>query len=202
MSANQERTNLFSTKQLLGLTMMAAMAAVLMFFRFPLPFAPSFMDVDLADVPVLIGGFAYGPIAGVLIALLKNIIKLITQGSTTAYVGELSNFIVTSAYVFVAASYYRVHRTKEGSRIALLLGVISLTVVATLSNGFLIFPLFEKLAGFPMEAILGATQAVNPLVDTYWEMMIFAVVPFNLVKGSLNAVITALLYRHISRFLK
>ncbi|HHX07470.1 MAG TPA: ECF transporter S component [Erysipelothrix sp.] len=202
MSNHSTKKAVLSTKQLVTMTIMASLAAVFMFFRFSLPFAPSFMDVDLADVPVLIGGFAYGPLAGVMIAFLKNLIKLITQGTGTSFVGELSNFIVTSAFVSVAAWYYRSHKDLKGSRIALILGVLSLTAVATLSNAFLIFPLFEKVAGFPMEAILNATRAVNPLVHTYWDMMIFAVVPFNLVKGVLNAVVTALLYKHISRFLK
>lgn len=202
MSATKVRNSHLSTKVLIGMSILAAMSAVLMLFRFPLPFAPSFMDVDFADVPVLIGGFAYGPIAGLGIGILKNVIKLILSGTTTGYIGELSNIIVTSTYVLVSATIYHYMKTRRGATIALILGVLSMTLVATLSNAYLIFPLFERVVKFPISRILSLTMEKNSMVNSYWTMMFFAVVPFNLVKAGLNAILTSLLYKSLTKYLK
>ncbi len=202
MSTNKLSKSIFSTKQLVLIAILGSLATILMVFRFPLPFSPSFMDLDLADVPVLIGGFAYGPLAGALIAVLKNVIKLITQGTSTSFIGELSNIIVTTSFVVTSATIYKSNRTLKGARLALISGVLVMTTIATLSNAFLIFPLFERIAKFPISRILAITMNTNSLVTSYWTMMIFAVVPFNLIKGGLNALLTAILYKYISSYLK
>lgn len=171
-------------------------------FKFPLPFAPPFMSVDFADVASLIGGFAMGPLSGVLIVFVKNIIKLIISGSLTVGVGEVSNFIVGASYVFIASLIYKKDRTHKGAIKGLIIGSLVMTMVAVLSNAFFVFPLYRKASGFELQTFVDQTASLNSLVTSYWTLMLFAVVPFNLVKSLLESIVTHLLYKRISPILK
>lgn len=194
--------NVLSLKNIAKIAILAALSALLMVFKFPLPFAPNFLDFDLAEIPALIGAFNMGPIPGLLIELLKNIIKLITQGTSTAFVGEMSNLVVNGTLVLIAGAYYKKNRTFKGAIIAMILAVVSMTTIATLSNYFIMFPLYSKLYHAPMEGIIAACAAVNPLANTYEKVMLFTIVPFNLVKGIATSIVTTLIYPHISPILK
>lgn len=178
---------------------LSAMSFVLMFIQFPLPIAPPFMKVDLADVPALIGGFSMGPIYGVLIQLIKNILNL--TKTSTGGVGEMSNFIVGGLFVFVAAMIYRKKKTKHTATIALIVGMVIMTLAATFSNAFIIFPLYGKIMGVGMDAFVQMTHKVNGLVESYFSLMVFAIVPFNLIKGTIEIIVTKLLYKHVSGIL-
>lgn len=191
-----------SLKNIAKIAILAALSTMIMFFRTPLPFAPGFLDFDLAEVPSLIGAFSMGPVAGFLIVLLKNLLKLITQGSSTAMVGELSNIVVNGTLVVVAGLYYKHNRTFKGAIIAMVLAVISMTLVATLSNYFIMFPFYANMFNTPMDQIIGMAAAVNPLVHDYLGVMLFTIVPFNLLKGIATSIVTTLIYPHISPLLK
>lgn len=187
-----------STKDMVKIAILGAIASILMLFRFPLPFAPPFMDIDISEVPVLIGGFVMGPVAGVFIVFIKLIIKFLTQGSSTGGVGELSNFIISSAFVVTTVLVYNRNRTMKNAVIALIAGVISMTVLATLSNYFFIFPLYGiDLAEFGK----GFTET-NSLVTGAGTFILFSMVPFNLIKGTLTSIVVMLLYKHIAPILK
>lgn len=189
----------FSLDILVKVAVLAAISYVLMFIQVPIPIAPPFMKVDLADVPALIGGFAMGPWYGVLIQLIKNIFNL--TKTSTAGVGELSNFIVGSTFVLVSSLIYRKNKTKKNSIVALVLGVLAMTVVATLSNTFVVFPAYGKAMGLDLEAFAGMVPG-NALVKSYTGLMIFSIAPFNIVKGTVAALATELLYKRISPILK
>ncbi|NLW53126.1 MAG: ECF transporter S component [Tissierellia bacterium] len=191
------------TNTMVKIAIFAAMAAILMLFSFPIPFAPPFMKIDFADVATLVSGFALGPIAGVITVILKNIINLLLNGTTTAYVGELSNIIVNSTFVLVSSLYYNRNRTFKNAVIGLVLGVIAMTIVATLSNYFVIFPLYAKaMYGGDVNGFVELIQPINSMADSFMNIMIFAVVPFNIVKGILNAGVTILIYKKISSIFK
>ena len=193
------KTRSISLSNVTKIGILAALAFILMFFQVPIPIAPPFMRVDLADVPALIGGFAMGPWAGVAIQLVKNILNL--TKTQTVGVGELSNFIVGSTFVFVASTIYKNRKTKKTAIFALACGVIAMTAIATLSNAFVVFPAYAKAMGFPLEAFAGQVPG-NPLVKSYVSLMLLSIVPFNLVKGTVAALITELIYKRVSPILK
>lgn len=173
---------------------------MLMFIDMPLSFiAPSFMKLDLSDVPALIGGFAMGPVYGAGIQLVKNLLN-VTKTSTMG-VGELSNFIVGSTFVITASIIYKRRHNLKGAMIGLFFGVLAMSTLACLSNYFVIFPLYGKIA-IPMETIINMGRAINPQIDGLKAMILFSVLPFNLIKGSVNAIATLLLYKKISPILK
>ena len=186
-------------RNLVKVGILSAMSFILMFVQFPIPIAPPFMKVDLADVPALIGGFSMGPVYGVLIQLIKNLLNL--TKTSTGGVGEMSNFIVGALFVFVASFIYQKKKTKKTATIGLILGMLVMTLVAIFSNAFVIFPLYGKSMGIPMEAFVDMTSKVNGLVKSYFSLMVFAIVPFNLVKGTIEIIVTKLLYKHVSDIL-
>lgn len=186
-------------RNLVKVGILSAMSFILMFVQFPIPIAPPFMKVDLADVPALIGGFSMGPVYGVLIQLIKNLLNL--TKTSTGGVGEMSNFIVGALFVFVASFIYQKKKTKKTATIGLILGMLVMALVATFSNAFVIFPLYGKAMGIPMEAFVDMTSKVNGLVKSYFSLMVFAIVPFNLVKGTIEIIVTKLLYKHVSDIL-
>lgn len=195
-----ERSRL-SSRTMAKISVLSVIAFVLMFFQAPLAFlAPPFIKLDVSDVPAMIGAFAMGPLVGVAIELFKNILHILFEGTTTGGVGELSNFIVGSMFVASAALIYRRHHTYRGAFFGLCVGILVMSGLAVVSNYFVVFPLYAKLM-IPMETIIGMGTAVNAHITDLWSFMVFAVVPFNLVKGLVIALVTMLLYKKVSPIL-
>ena len=184
------------------IAILSALAFVLMLFEMPLAFiAPPFYEMDFSDVIALIGGFALGPVAGVLIELLKNLLNILFTGSSTAYVGELANFVTGCAFVLPAALIYKHCKTRTSALIGLITGALSLAAVGGLMNYFVMVPLYAELY-MPMETIIGMASAIFPSIDTLWKMILLCVVPFNLIKGALCGIITFFLYKKLAVLLK
>ena len=196
-----KKTKFFAIKNLTKIAILSAISAIIMLFEFPLPFAPSFYELDLSEAVILMGGFAMGPMAAVCMELLKNLLNLLINGTITAGVGELANFVMGCAFVVPAAWFYKYHKTMKGAIISLSIGTISLVVAGCLVNYFVMIPAYVALANFPLEAILGMASKVNGLVTGLESMIIFAVAPFNLVKGVVCSVINLLLYKRLSKVL-
>lgn len=199
MNQSRSSSKSITLNRLVKVGILAALAYVLMFIQVPVPIAPPFMKLDLADVPALIGGFAMGPWYGVLIQLIKNVLNL--SKTMTYGIGELSNFIVGSTYVLVSAFIYRNKKTKKTALIALALGVLAMTAVATLSNAFVVFPIYGKVMKMDLEAFAGMVSG-NGLVNNYITLMIFSIAPFNIIKGGIEAIVTELIYKRISPIIK
>lgn len=199
MNQSRSSNKSFSLDRLVKVGILAALAYVLMFVQMPIPIAPPFMKLDLADVPALIGGFAMGPWYGVLIQLIKNVLNL--SKTMTGGVGELSNFIVGSTYVLVSAYIYKNKKTKKTSIIALAFGVLAMTALATLSNAFIVFPVYGKVMHMDLEAFAGMVGG-NSLVNNYFTLMVFSIAPFNIIKGTVEAIVTELIYKRISPIIK
>ncbi|MDO5301861.1 MAG: ECF transporter S component [Tissierellia bacterium] len=181
-------------------SILGVLAFVLMFLEFPLGFiAPPFIKMDISDVPALIGAFAMGPVVGITIELLKNLLHIFLKGTMTAGVGELSNFIIGSTFVAVSAIYYQRHKTYKGAVVALALGTLAFSFLAIVSNYFVVFPLYGKVMS--MDAIIAMGTAVNGKVTSLWTMMIYSILPFNLLKGAVVSVVTLLVYKKASPFL-
>ena len=195
------KTKLFTLRNMTKIAILTAISAVIMLFEFPLPFAPSFYELDLSEAVILMGGFAMGPLAAVMMELLKNLLNLLINGTMTAGVGEFANFVMGCALVVPAAVIYKYKKTMKGAILALCTGVLSLVVIGAFINYFVMIPAYVALAGFPMEAILNMAKDVNPLVGNLETMIVFAVAPFNLVKGIICSVINLLLYKRLSKIL-
>lgn len=186
------------TKKITYSAMFAAIATVVMFFEFPLPFMPPFLKVDLSGAVSLLAAFMFGPVPAVLITMVKDIIHAFS--STTGCVGELGDFFMTSAFCVVASLLYRRYHTRRGAVLGMACGALAMTVVGCFTNKYMLIPFFAKV--MPIEAILSACSALNPLIGSVDTYVLFGVVPFNLVKGFILSAITLLLYKRLSNFVK
>ena len=180
----------------------AAIAAVLMYFEFPLPFAPGFYELDFSEIPVLICSFSMGPVAGVVCEFLKVVLKLFLKGTSTAFVGDLANFVVGCSFILPASVVYFAQKTKTGAIIGMGVGTAAMTVFGSLFNAVYLIPAFSVLFDMPLEVIIGMGTDINPSIVSVNTLVLFAVVPFNLLKGAADSIITFFLYKHIERLLR
>lgn len=183
--------------------MLGAISVILMLFEFPLPFiAPSFYELDFSEVPILIGAFALGPVAGVLAELVKILLNLVINGTDTAFVGEFANFVMGCAFVIPASLIYKVKKSRINAIIGLAAGTITMAAAGFFINALVLLPAYAKAFGTPIEVFIEMGTAINPAINGVWTFVLLAVVPFNIIKGILVSVITILLYKHISPILK
>lgn len=178
--------------------MLSATAFLLMFFDFSVPFMPAFIKMDLSELPALIGSFALGPVSGVAVCLVKNLLHLLK--TSTGGVGELSNFILGATFVYTAGMIYKYKKNKKSAIIGSVIGAIAMGVISLFSNYYLVYPVYTKF--MPLEAIIGAYQAINPNVDGLWACLIMFNMPFTFIKGMFSVIITLLVYKRISPIIK
>ncbi|HJA43150.1 MAG TPA: ECF transporter S component [Candidatus Dorea stercoravium] len=178
--------------------MLGAIAVVLMLFEIPLPFAPSFYEIDFSEVPVMIGTFAIGPVAGAAIELVKILLNFIINGTTTAGVGEVANFLIGCALVVPAGIIYRRKRTRTGAIIGMATGTVFMTLIGCLLNAYVLLPAYATAFQMPIDALVAMGTAVNGSIDSLFTFVAFAVAPFNLLKGVLVSLIVFLIYKKIS----
>lgn len=198
---NQTETKL-DAKALVKIGMLAAVAIVLMLFEIPLPFAPSFYKIDFSEVPVLIGCFAMGPIAGAMIEFVKILLNFIMTGTQTAGVGELANFAVGCALCVPAGVIYKRNRSRKSAVIGMAVGTLTMTVTGCLLNAYLLLPAYAAAFGMPIDALVAMGTAVNPAVTGLPTFVMLAVAPFNLIKGILVSLIVFFVYKKISPILR
>lgn len=192
------KKKVLTSKNVVQIGMFSAIAAVLMLFEFPLPFlAPSFYELDLSEIPVLIGSFSMGPIAGVLIELIKILVKLLIKGTSTAYVGDVANFFIGCCFLLPAAIIYKRHRTRKGAIVGMVVGTLTMAAVGGVVNAWVLLPFYSSFYGMPMDALIAAGTQVNSLITSLPTFVLIAVVPFNLVKGVIVSLITELVYKRV-----
>ena len=177
----------------------AAIATVLMYFEFPLPFMPPFRKVELSGAVVLIGALIFGIRPASAMIVVKDLIHL-TQTQTGGS-GELADFLMLSTLVIVAVLIYRTHKTRGHAAVGCITGSVVMAGVGMLTNYFLIIP-FYSAVGMPIEEILAACAAVNPSINGMAAYLLIGVLPFNLIKGVILTVITMLVYKKLSLFIK
>lgn len=178
--------------------MLSAVAFVLMFFDFSVPFMPGFIKMDISDLPELIGAFAMGPVCGVLVALVKNLLHLTI--SSTGGVGELSNFLLGAAFVLPAGLIYRYKKTKSFAFVGAILGAIIMGAFSVVSNYFMVYPFYYNFMA--EDAILAAYQAILPGMKSILQCLVCFNMPFTMVKGLISVAITMLVYKPLSPILK
>ena len=200
IARTQSRSKVRTTVQI---GMLGAVAAVLMMLDFPVPFlVPPFVKMDFSELPVLVGTFAMGPLAGVIIELVKNLLNVLLHGTSTAGVGELSNFVIGCAFVVPAGLFYKRRKTKKNAVIGMASGTVLMAVMGCFTNAFIMFPLYSTLMGIPIEDFIAMGAAINPAVDHMFTFVILCMVPFNLLKGIVISFITLLLYKRLRILLR
>lgn len=192
----------FNTRTMVKISVLGVIAFILMLLDFPLWFTPPFLKFDVSDVPALIGSFSLGPMAGVIVQLVKNLLKILLAGTNTAVVGEIANFIVGSVFAYVAGLIYYREKTFKNAVIGLVVGTIAMTVAISIANYYIMIPFYAKAYGMPLDKIITISGAVNKYVVDLKSLIIFAVIPFNLLKGVVVSLITILLYKRVSPILK
>jgi riboflavin transporter FmnP len=183
--------------KLIKISLMGVIAFIIMFFELAIPLFPAFLKIDLSDIPPLITGFALGPVAGVGVELVKNLLHLFR--TSTGGVGELANFIVGSAYVVPAAIIYQKHKTKKMALIGMLVGTVSMGIVGAVANYTFILPFYAKI--MPLEAVIEFAAAANKYIVDMKTLILYGIIPFNLFKGIVLAIITIPVYKKVSKVL-
>lgn len=186
-------------RKLTGTAMLSALAYVLMFLEFPIPFLiPPFIKMDFSELPALMASFAYGPLWGVAVCLIKNLLHL--MNTQTGGVGELSNFILGAFFVFVSGIIYIKIHTKKGALIGSLIGAAAMGVISLFTNYYIVYPIYTNF--MPMEAIIGAYQLIVPSVQDLWDCLLIFNLPFTIFKGLCSVLITMLIYKPLRNILK
>ena len=188
----------FGVRALVNIGMLAAIAVILMLFEIPLPFAPSFYEIDFSEVPVMVGCFAMGPFAGALIEFVKILLNFVFTGTDTAGVGELANFIIGCSLCVPAGLIYRRKRTRTTALIGMAAGTVTMTAIGCAVNAFVLLPTYATAFGMPIDALVEMGTAVNPAINSLTTFVFFAVAPFNILKGVLVSAIVFLIYKKIS----
>lgn len=191
-----------NVRYMVQIGMLGGVATLLMLFEIPLWFAPSFYEIDLSEVAVLVGAFAMGPLAGIMIETIKILLNFILNGTVTAGIGEFANLLLGISLVVPAGILYRRKKTKKGAAAGLLVGTLTMTLIGSLVNAFVLLPVYATAFGMPMEALVGMGTAVNPAITGLGTFVLFAVVPFNILKGIVVSVVTLLIYKKLSPILK
>lgn len=190
---------LSSTRRLCVTAMLGAVAFVLMFIEFPIPMLiPSFVKMDVSDLPALLGTFALGPVCGVVVELIKNLLFLLIHGSSSAGVGELFNFLCGAVFALTAGLIYQRRKTRSGAILASVAGALVMALVSLPLNYFVVYPAYVVCYGMPMEAIIGMYQAILPSADSLLKCLVIFNIPFTFCKGILDAVLCFFIYKPLS----
>lgn len=194
----------FNTRKVAMIGMFSAVAMILMLFDFPLPFVPGFYKLDFSELPILVGAFAFGPAAGVMMEFVKIVLKLFIKGTSTAFVGDLANFVVGCSFILPASVLYAFRKSKKTAVAACAVGTLTMTVFGTAFNAVYLLPAFAELYGMPLESILAMGAAVNPLAKegSVVSFVAACVAPMNLLKGAAVSVVTLLIYKPLSPIIK
>ncbi len=197
-TVTRPKSNLRSNTRYLTITaMLSAVAFILQFFEFSVPIMPSFIKLDLSDLPELIGAYALGPVCGILVCLVKNLLHLFV--TSTGGVGELSNFILGAIFVLPAALIYKHKKTKRNALIGGILGAVIMGVFSIASNYFLVYPVYYNF--LPKDVVLSAYQAILPGMKSILMSLVCFNMPFTIVKGLLSVVISMFIYKPLSPIL-
>lgn len=185
-------------QKLTMIAMLSAIAFVLMFFELSVPIMPWFIKMDLSELPALIGAFSFGPISGVVICFVKNLLHVFM--SNTGGVGEFSNFILGVSFVVPAGLIYQKWKGRKSAIVGSFIGAILMSVISIFSNYFIVYPVYYYMIS--EEAILAAYQAIFPNVKNIFECLIIFNAPFTFIKGIFSVILTIIIYKPLSPFLK
>ena len=200
---NDDKERILTTRKIVVIGMFSALSTVLMLFEFPVPFAPpGIYKLDFSELPALIGGFAFGPVTGIMIEFIKVLLKTVIKGTSTAFVGELANFFVGCSFVLPATIIYLAKKNKVNAIISCIAGTVIITIVGSAFNAFYLLPTFAKMFGMEIDTIIAMGTAVNSNVTSLSDFIFLIVAPVNILKGVMVSVVTLLIYKPLSPILK
>lgn len=189
-------------KKIAFIGLMGAVSAVLMLFRFPIPFMPPFLSFDLSGLMEMLGGFMFGPMAAACIIVVKILLQLVMQGSFSLGTGELQNLILSCSYVLPALIIYHRNKTKKMAITGMAVSTLFVSVMAVFTNLYLIIPFYVKLFGMSMDDIITMCRTVNPAMKNVTSMAVFGLLPFNLIKYGVTSLVMFIVYKRLSRVIK
>ncbi len=191
-----------STRKLVIIALMSAIAIVIYYFDFPVPLMPSFIKLDLSNVVTLLAGFSLGPVEGVLVCLIKNAVHLLIKGlGTTMGIGDIFDFVTSAVFALTAGLIYKFNRTKKGAIIGCIAGALAMTAISLPLNYFIVYPIYFKAFGGE-EAILGMYRELRASTGSIFEALCIFNLPFTLVKAALCALVTVVIYKPLSPIIK
>ena len=194
MSGTAKKANIFSTPYLTRMAILTAVASILFLIEIPVV---AFYKLDLSNIPVLLGAFSMGPLAGVIILALKSLIGLLH--SSSAGVGELADFLMGAAFVLPAAVIYHRNKTRKNAIIGMAVGTLCMVVIGVLVNKYIMLPFYMGAYHMDMDAILKFANVGG--VDSEWKLLLLITGPFNLLKGVVLSIVTGLIYKPLSPIL-
>lgn len=195
--SDQKRNASNKTNALVKTSMLSVIAFVLMMLESQIPFFPEFLKIDLSDLPALIAGLAMGPLAGVAVEAVKNILHLLM--TTTGGVGELANFVIGSSFVAPAALIYQHKKNKATALAGLVTGIAVMTMTGALANYYILLPFYSTF--MPIDAIIAMSAKANPAIKDMGSLILYAIIPFNIIKGLVLSILTLAVYKRISRII-
>ena len=201
MQQTMKSTKFLTVSTLVKISILSAIGYILMFISVPLPMLfPEFLKIDISDLTALLGGISLGPMAGVTIAFLKNLLQFITGMSTTGGVGEFANFLIGGSFVFTVSYIYSKKRNIQGVIIGLVSGMVVMTVVGCVANYFIILPFYATI-GWSIDAVVSMGAAINPVIDSKMSFVIWMIAPFNILKSGLMSLLTLPMYKKTEKIL-
>ena len=195
------KKSIFTVQKMVLIAMFGTISAILMALEFPIPFFPPFLKMDFSELPVIIGGYIMGPLAGFVVILIKVGLNFFINGTTTMGVGELSNLLCSVFYMVPAVLLYNRKKTKKNAGRSLIFGTLVVSIYAIFNNYFLIFPIYMKVMGLKMADIVKMSSMVNPLIKDPFTLFAIGIVPFNLIKYSVASIITFIVYKKIKNII-
>ena len=195
-----KKQGLGSTKTIAKVGILSAIAYVLMFISVQLPIFPSFLKIDLSDIPAIFGGMSLGPIAGIAIVIIKNFLQGITA-STTGGVGEFANVIIGGSYVLIICLFYRKWKNIKSVVAGGLVGIVAMTIMGCIMNYYIMMPLYATVYGMPLDAIIQMGTVINSKVTDLYTFVIWMIALFNIIKAALMTVVTLPLFKKMEKIL-
>ena len=202
MQQTMKSTKFLTVSTLVKISILSAIGYILMFISVPLPMLfPEFLKIDISDLTALLGGISIGPMAGITIAFLKNLLQFITGMSTTGGVGEFANFLIGGSFVFTVSYIYSKKRNIQGVIIGLVSGIVVMTVVGCIASYFIILPFYATI-GWSIDAVVSMGAAINPAIACKMSFIIWMIAPFNILKSGLMSLLTLPMYKKTEKILK
>lgn len=196
------KERILNTRKVAMIGLFSALAVILHVMDFPVPFAPPFYKLDFSEIPALLGTFAFGPVAGVMIEFCKIMLKLLVKGTSTAFVGDLANFVIGCSFILPASLIYLFKKTKSRAIVGCVSGTLIMTVFGTAFNAIYLLPAFSKLYGMPLDSIIAMGAEINGGVTGLVSFVCLCVAPMNFLKGTVASLVTMLIYKPLSPILK
>ncbi len=186
----------FTPQRIARIAILAAIGSILFLIEIPIL---GFYKLDLSNLPVLLGGFSMGPLAGMIILAIKSLLGL--THSSSGGVGEIADFLLGSALLLPAVFIYARNKSRKNALIGMAVGTVSMTIAGVLANAYLLIPFYVTVMNFPMAAVIGTFTKIIPYIDSLEKMLFLITGPFNILKGVVLSGLTFLLYRHLSPLL-